>query len=161
MTDQTDITTPEENFAELLEAFSPGTRSEVRVGDRVKGKVISIGKDTVFVDAGMKIDAVVSAASCSIQTRTSLVPKATNSNYMPPAKTKSACPRHLRIGGAQILEAHRKPLRSRQGHKLQVRFPGRGPAAPRLLPVEPDRLEPRGGPIRARGRDLPVSGHSL
>jgi small subunit ribosomal protein S1 len=50
---------PEENFAELLEAFSPGARSETRIGDRVKGRVISIGKDTVFVDTGMKIDAVV------------------------------------------------------------------------------------------------------
>jgi small subunit ribosomal protein S1 len=59
MTDQPDTTAPEESFAQLLEAFSPGTRSDVRVGDRVKGKVISIGKDTVFVDAGMKIDAVV------------------------------------------------------------------------------------------------------
>lgn len=59
MTDQPETNAPEESFAQLLEAFSPGTRSEVRVGDRVKGKVISIGKDTVFVDAGMKIDAVV------------------------------------------------------------------------------------------------------
>ena len=56
MTDQPETNAPEESFAQLLEAFSPGTRSEVRVGDRVKGKVISIGKDTVFVDAGMKID---------------------------------------------------------------------------------------------------------
>jgi len=59
MTDQPETAAPEESFAQLLEAFSPGTRSDVRVGDRVKGKVISIGKDTVFVDAGMKIDAVV------------------------------------------------------------------------------------------------------
>jgi small subunit ribosomal protein S1 len=59
MSDQPDITGAEENFAELLDAFSPGSRSEVRVGDRVKGRVISIGKDSVFVDAGMKIDAVV------------------------------------------------------------------------------------------------------
>jgi len=59
MTDQPETPAPEKSFAELLEAFSPGTRSDVRVGDRVKGKVISIGKDTVFVDAGMKIDAVV------------------------------------------------------------------------------------------------------
>jgi len=59
MTDQPETNAPEESFAQLLEAFSPGTRSEVRVGDRVKGKVISIGKDTIFIDAGMKIDAVV------------------------------------------------------------------------------------------------------
>ena len=49
----------EENFAAMLEAFSPGKTAEVRIGDRVKGRIISIGKDTVFVDTGMKIDAVV------------------------------------------------------------------------------------------------------
>jgi small subunit ribosomal protein S1 len=59
MTEQPNEPAQEENFAEMLEAFSPGTRSEVRVGDRVKGRVVSIGKDSVFVDAGMKIDAVV------------------------------------------------------------------------------------------------------
>jgi small subunit ribosomal protein S1 len=58
-TDAPESPAPEENFAEMLEAFSPGRRTEIRVGDRVKGTVISIGKDTVFVDAGMKIDAVV------------------------------------------------------------------------------------------------------
>jgi len=49
----------EENFAAMLEAFSPGKRAEVRIGDRVKGRIISIGKESVFVDTGMKIDAVV------------------------------------------------------------------------------------------------------
>ncbi len=50
---------PEENFADLLEAFSPEARREPRVGDRVKGRIVSIGKESVFVDTGMKIDAVV------------------------------------------------------------------------------------------------------
>lgn len=59
MADQPSEAPQEESFAEMLEAFSPGGRSEVRVGDKVKGKVISIGKDAVFVDAGMKTDAVV------------------------------------------------------------------------------------------------------
>jgi len=59
MTNHPEAPAPEENFADLLEAFSPGVRSETRVGDRVKGRVISIGKETVFVDTGMKIDAVV------------------------------------------------------------------------------------------------------
>ncbi len=59
MADQPSEAPQEVSFAEMLEAFSPGGRSEVRVGEKVKGKVISIGKDTVFVDAGMKIDAVV------------------------------------------------------------------------------------------------------
>ena len=49
----------EENFAAMLEAFSPGKTAEVRIGDRVKGRIISIGKESVFVDTGMKIDAVV------------------------------------------------------------------------------------------------------
>lgn len=62
MSDQPDTPGAEENFAEMLDAFSPGGRAEVRVGDRVKGRVISIGKDSVFVDAGMKIDAVVERA---------------------------------------------------------------------------------------------------
>ena len=59
MIDQPETHSPEENFAELLEAFSPGARRDVRAGDRVTGKIISIGKDSIFVDAGMKIDAVV------------------------------------------------------------------------------------------------------
>jgi len=32
MTDQPEAPAPEENFAELLEAFSPGARSEIRIG---------------------------------------------------------------------------------------------------------------------------------
>ena len=38
----------EENFAAMLEAFSPGKTAEVRIGDRVKGRIISIGKETRF-----------------------------------------------------------------------------------------------------------------
>ncbi|MCU0560064.1 MAG: 30S ribosomal protein S1 [Desulfobacterales bacterium] len=61
MTEQTEPST-EESFAALLDAYSVEKSVEVRIGDRVKGRIVSIGKDTVFVDTGTKIDAVVDKA---------------------------------------------------------------------------------------------------
>jgi small subunit ribosomal protein S1 len=49
----------EESFAALLDAYSPGTEDAVRIGDKIRGKIISIGKDSVFVDTGTKVDGVV------------------------------------------------------------------------------------------------------
>jgi small subunit ribosomal protein S1 len=49
----------QESFASLLDSYSPSTNRELRVGDKVVGKIISIGKDAVFVDTGTKIDGVV------------------------------------------------------------------------------------------------------
>ena len=49
----------EESFADLFESYCNGMNEDVRVGDRIRGEVISIGKDTVFVDTGTKIDGVV------------------------------------------------------------------------------------------------------
>jgi small subunit ribosomal protein S1 len=112
MADQPETSAPEESFAQLLEAFSPGTRSDVRVGDRVKGKVISIGKDTVFVDAGMKIDAVVERSelldadqqlTCAEGEELELYVAAVGENEIRLSRAISG------IGGAQILrEAHQK-----------------------------------------------------
>jgi small subunit ribosomal protein S1 len=112
MTDQPEAPAPEENFAELLEAFSPGARSEVRIGDRVKGRVISIGKDTVFVDSGMKIDAVVDRSelldgdqnlTCAEGDELELYVTAVGENEIRLSRAISG------IGGAQILrEAHQK-----------------------------------------------------
>lgn len=62
MTEETTEPAAEEDFAAMLEAFSPGAAREPKVGDRVKGRVVSIGKESVFVDTGMKIDAVVELA---------------------------------------------------------------------------------------------------
>ncbi|MFP4037527.1 MAG: 30S ribosomal protein S1, partial [Desulfobacteraceae bacterium] len=50
---------PEEDFASLLEEYSDGNETELRVGDRIRGKIISIGRDAVFVDTGLKTDGVV------------------------------------------------------------------------------------------------------
>jgi small subunit ribosomal protein S1 len=51
-----------EDFAKLFESFMPGVGERLRVGDRIKGPIISIGKDSVFVDTGTKIDGVVDAS---------------------------------------------------------------------------------------------------
>jgi small subunit ribosomal protein S1 len=49
----------EESFAAMLDAYSPGLEADIGIGDKIRGKVISIGKDAVFVDTGTKIDGVV------------------------------------------------------------------------------------------------------
>lgn len=52
----------EESFAAMLESYSPGIETDINIGDKISGRVISIGKDTVFVDTGTKIDGVVDKA---------------------------------------------------------------------------------------------------
>jgi small subunit ribosomal protein S1 len=61
MTSEKDNTIPEEetqSFAELFESYT-GEHKDLRVGDRISGKIIAVGADTVFIDAGSKIDGVV------------------------------------------------------------------------------------------------------
>jgi len=48
-----------QSFADLLESYSPGTKEDLQVGDKVKGEIISIGKESVFIDTGTKTDGVV------------------------------------------------------------------------------------------------------
>ncbi len=52
----------EESFAELFESYAEGMNEDIRVGDKVKGAIISIGKDSVFVDTGTRIDGFVDKA---------------------------------------------------------------------------------------------------
>jgi len=49
----------EENFSDLLESYSAGRDEDIQIGDKIRGEIISIGRDSVFVDTGMKIDGVV------------------------------------------------------------------------------------------------------
>jgi small subunit ribosomal protein S1 len=49
----------EESFADLLESYGDPRGEDIQVGDRIKGEIIAIGKDTVFVDTGTKIDGIV------------------------------------------------------------------------------------------------------
>jgi small subunit ribosomal protein S1 len=62
MTDHDKNENSEEAFATLLDAYSPGEKTDMRVGDKVRGKIISIGKDSIFVDIGNKIDGIVELA---------------------------------------------------------------------------------------------------
>ncbi len=48
----------EKSFAELLEESEMSVGSEVKVGDRITGEIIKIGKDAVYIDTGTKIDGV-------------------------------------------------------------------------------------------------------
>ena len=49
----------EHNFAELLESYTNGMIEGLQVGEQVRGKIISIGKDSVYLDTGTKVDGVV------------------------------------------------------------------------------------------------------
>ncbi|MBC2711894.1 MAG: 30S ribosomal protein S1 [Desulfosarcina sp.] len=61
MNDDFENETPEagESFAELFESYSAGMNENIQVGDRIRGRIISIGTNSVFVDTGTKVDGVV------------------------------------------------------------------------------------------------------
>ncbi|GFM35541.1 30S ribosomal protein S1 [Desulfovibrio psychrotolerans] len=48
----------EENFEAMLDAYTGSMGETLKVGDRIKGTVISITADSVFVDTGTKVDGV-------------------------------------------------------------------------------------------------------
>ena len=64
--DFTDTPDEEENggesFADMLDAYTSGMNEDIQVGDQINGKIISIGRDTVYLDTGTKIDGVVEKA---------------------------------------------------------------------------------------------------
>lgn len=61
MTDDFENEVPEagESFAELFESYSTGMNENIQVGDRIRGRIISIGSNSVFVDTGTKVDGAV------------------------------------------------------------------------------------------------------
>lgn len=61
MNDEIENTSPEgeESFAELFESYSAGMNENIQVGDRIRGRIISIGTSNIFVDTGTKVDGVV------------------------------------------------------------------------------------------------------
>jgi small subunit ribosomal protein S1 len=54
-----DKATDSEDFGALLEAYGGDIGESVQVGDKINGKIIALGSETVFVDTGTKIDGVV------------------------------------------------------------------------------------------------------
>ena len=59
ITDHDDKEYEEENFADMLDSYSPGLNQDIQIGDKISGKIISIGGETIFVDVGSKIDGIV------------------------------------------------------------------------------------------------------
>jgi small subunit ribosomal protein S1 len=62
MSDDFNIENPddgEESFADLLESYSSGMKDDLQIGDKITGKIISIGKDSVFITTGTKVDGTV------------------------------------------------------------------------------------------------------
>ncbi|MFH1154595.1 MAG: 30S ribosomal protein S1 [Pseudomonadota bacterium] len=51
--------TEEMSFAELFEAYDSGISHELNQGDKINGKIIAIGKSSVYVSTGTKSDGVV------------------------------------------------------------------------------------------------------
>ena len=58
MSDENNSTT----MADLLKEYDKKEKKRLHVGDKVRVEIISISKDTVFVDTGMKIDGTVEIA---------------------------------------------------------------------------------------------------
>ncbi len=52
----------EQSFEALFESYTTGMNEDIQVGDRIRGEIISIGRDAVFMDTGTKIDGVVEKA---------------------------------------------------------------------------------------------------
>ncbi len=49
-------------MAELLEAYDGEQQASIQVGDRIKGRILSIGREHIFVDTGHKLDGVIERA---------------------------------------------------------------------------------------------------
>ncbi len=47
-----------ENFAELFESYEAGMSDNIKVGDRISGRVISVDGSNVYVETGSKVDGV-------------------------------------------------------------------------------------------------------
>jgi small subunit ribosomal protein S1 len=52
-------------MADLLDAYDTDGRPAVEVGDRIRAKIVSIGREHVFVDTGTKLDGVIERAELS------------------------------------------------------------------------------------------------
>lgn len=60
--DNLEPTEETESFADLLDSYTSGMSDDIDVGDKIRGKIISIGRDAVYVETGTKLDGVVDRA---------------------------------------------------------------------------------------------------
>lgn len=54
-----DVNNDEDSFADLLDEYSADINDDIKQGDRIEGKIISIGTKSVYVDTGSMSDGVV------------------------------------------------------------------------------------------------------
>jgi len=52
----------EPSFADLLESYSAKITRNIEVGNKISGRIISIGKDSVFLDTGTQLDGIAHRA---------------------------------------------------------------------------------------------------
>ncbi len=52
----------EQSFAELFESYTSGMQDNLQVGDRILAEIIAIGRESLFLDTGTKVDGVVERA---------------------------------------------------------------------------------------------------
>ncbi len=50
----------EADFAALLDNYISGMNEDIKIGDRIQGKIIAVGTDSVDIDTGTKLDGVIS-----------------------------------------------------------------------------------------------------
>ena len=62
MTDEAKKELGEESFEQMMKDFDAETGEGLRVGDKVRGKIVSIGEMSVFVDVGAKVEGMVDPA---------------------------------------------------------------------------------------------------
>ncbi len=48
-----------QSFADLLDSYDSGMNENLRIGDKIRGEIISVGMDTVFINTGSKTDGAV------------------------------------------------------------------------------------------------------
>jgi small subunit ribosomal protein S1 len=58
-TDEHPAEDAEPSFADLLESYSSKITRHIEVGNKISGRIISIGKESVFIDTGTQMDGVV------------------------------------------------------------------------------------------------------
>jgi small subunit ribosomal protein S1 len=58
-TDELSSHDAEPSFADLLESYSTQITRDMAVGDKISGRIISIGRESVFIDTGTQMDGLV------------------------------------------------------------------------------------------------------
>jgi small subunit ribosomal protein S1 len=115
------------SMEELLNSYGPENKEALRVGSKLRGRIISVGKESVFMDTGSKVDGVVDIAE--------LVDENGDLPYQ--------------VGDTlelYVVSIRHGEIRLSKAGNLQGRLPCGGRQTQRLLPGKPDRHDLCGTP---------------